>query len=46
MIYPDMPPSRRREIADACCDNFGRTFIENFSGAELAARVATMPVSG
>lgn len=35
LIYPDMPPLERRQIADAVCDNFGRTLIENYSHAEF-----------
>ena len=29
LIFPDMPPARRREISRAVLDNFGRTAIEN-----------------
>lgn len=46
MIYPDMPASKRREIADACCDNFGRTIIENYSWQELGARMAQVTPTG
>lgn len=44
MIYPDMKPARRREVAGLVCDNFGRTLIENYSWAELDARLSdTVP---
>ena len=29
-IYPEMPLKEKRRIADAVCDNAGRTFIENY----------------
>jgi len=38
--FPDWPEARRRTVADAALDNFGRTVIENYSGAEMAARLA------
>ena len=45
MIYPDMPASARRQMARACCDNFGRTLIENYSWAEFGAHLAdTQPI--
>jgi KDO2-lipid IV(A) lauroyltransferase len=31
LVFPDMPAARRREIARAMLDNFGRTAIENYS---------------
>lgn len=40
LIFPDMAPTRRREIARAVLDNFGRTAIENYSPAEQLARAA------
>ncbi|WP_322892132.1 MULTISPECIES: lysophospholipid acyltransferase family protein [unclassified Yoonia] len=44
LIYPDMPAARRRDLAHACCDNFGRTLIENYSWHDFAAHLAgTMP---
>ncbi|MBE0414147.1 lysophospholipid acyltransferase family protein [Yoonia sp.] len=46
-IYPDMPAADRRALAEACCDNFGRTLIENYAWAEFGARVAdTRPTGG
>lgn len=46
LIYPDMTPSRRREIAEGVCDNFGRTIIENYSYEELSARLKETPLNG
>lgn len=46
LIWPDMPPDRRRAIAQACCDNFGRTLIENYSRAGFRARVEHGTLSG
>jgi KDO2-lipid IV(A) lauroyltransferase len=46
LIYPDMPAAARRRLANASCDNFGRTVIENFSPREFAARVAQTPPQG
>lgn len=44
LIYPQMDLAERRHLARACCDNFGRTLIENYSWAEFGARLAgTMP---
>lgn len=45
-IYPDMPTHRRRRIARAVCDNFGRTLIENFSWEEFSARLTGTPLTG
>jgi KDO2-lipid IV(A) lauroyltransferase len=46
LIYPDMTATRRHEIAAACCDNFGRTLIENYSWQDLGARMALSKPSG
>ena len=45
-IHPDMPTAERRRIATAVCDNFGRTLIENYSAAELHARLADTKPTG
>lgn len=37
-IFPDLSKAQRRRIADAVLDNFGRTAIENYSGADQLAR--------
>lgn len=38
LIWPDLPPAQRRQIADQALDNAGRTLIENYSTAEFTAR--------
>ncbi len=45
LIYPDMPKAERQRLARACCDNFGRTLIENYSWRDFGAHLAgTLPV--
>ena len=46
MIWPDMLEADRHAIADACCDNAGRTLIENYSTRTLMARMAQTPIEG
>ena len=46
MIYPEMPAPKRRQIAAECCDNFGRTLIENYSWQDLGARMAPSKPEG
>lgn len=46
MIWPEMPLTERRRIADAVADNFGRTLIENYSHPEFGQRLAGTPVTG
>jgi Kdo2-lipid IVA lauroyltransferase/acyltransferase len=46
LVRPDWSGARRREVADAALDNFGRTLIENYSHRELGARLASTPLSG
>lgn len=46
LIYPDMPQQERKAIARACCDNFGRTIIENYSWPELGERMAQVTPTG
>jgi Kdo2-lipid IVA lauroyltransferase/acyltransferase len=46
MIYPDMAPHQHAELARACCDNFGRTLIENYSWRDFAARLAKTDPQG
>jgi KDO2-lipid IV(A) lauroyltransferase len=46
LIYPDMNPAARQTLARACCDNFGRTIIENYSWKELGVRMAQVIPSG
>lgn len=45
-IYTDMPETERLEIANACLDNAGRTFIENYSAKDFPARLAKNPLTG
>lgn len=46
LIWPDMAPNDRRALAKKVCNNFGRTMIENYSGADFAAQIAKANVSG
>ncbi len=41
MIFPDIAADDRRRLARAVADNVGRTLIENYSGAEFLARLAS-----
>lgn len=45
-ICPDLPAARRREIADGCLNNAGRTFIENYSAQDFPARMADVTPEG
>ena len=44
--WPDRPLSERNAIADQVCDNVGRTLIENYSTADLMARMARVAPEG
>jgi KDO2-lipid IV(A) lauroyltransferase len=46
MIYPQMPDSEQRRVADAVCDNFGRTLIENYSWNDLGRRLQNTAITG
>ncbi|WP_341366384.1 lysophospholipid acyltransferase family protein [Yoonia sp. BS5-3] len=46
MIYPEMPVPERQRIAKACCDNFGRTLIENYAWQEFGQRLARTEPKG
>ena len=46
IIYPDMGVIDRRQLAEACCDNFGRTIIENYSWEEFGERLGSIEASG
>lgn len=46
LIYPDMSQADRRSTAEGCCDNFGRTLIENYSWQDFAARLAQTCATG
>ena len=45
-VWPDMPQSEQRAIAEAAIDNLGRALIENYDPAEMLRRGAEYPVSG
>ena len=45
-IYPSMSTTKRRQLAEQVCDNFGRTMIENYSYKEFGKRLASSPISG
>lgn len=46
LIWPDLPASRRADIAGKCLNNVGRTFIENYSQHEFPARMARNAPAG
>ena len=46
LIYPDMSAVKRRALAAACCDNFGRTIIENYSWQAFGQRLAETTPTG
>ena len=45
-IYPKMQLKEKNRIADAVCDNAGRTFIENYDVQSLKARLSNVPIQG
>lgn len=46
-IWPDLPETRRHQIASRCLNNVGRSFIENYSADDFPARMAQLtPVGG
>ncbi len=46
LIYPDIGVIDRRRLAEKCCDNFGRTIIENYSWQEFGERLAQTQPTG
>lgn len=46
LIYPDMGVIDRRQLAERCCDNFGRTIIENYSWQEFGEKLAQTKPTG
>lgn len=46
LVYPDMSATKRRQLASACCENFGRTIIENYSWREFGEKLSTTKPSG
>lgn len=46
LIWPDMPQAERRQIADRCLNNVGRTLIENYSADDFPARMSGNVLTG
>lgn len=46
LVYPDMGVINRRQIAEQCCDNFGRTIIENYSWHEFGDKLHNIKPQG
>lgn len=46
MVYPEMTAIKRRQIAAACCDNFGRTIIENYSWQDFGKQLMNIKPQG
>lgn len=46
LVYPDMAAAKRRQLASACCDNFGRTIIENYSWRDFGEKLSTTRPTG
>jgi KDO2-lipid IV(A) lauroyltransferase len=46
LIYPEMKAPQRKQIARDCCNNFGRTLIENYSWQEFSDRLAKTTPTG
>lgn len=46
MIYPEMAHDQRHRIARAVCNNFGRTFIENYSRAGFFKQLESAKITG
>ncbi|MGP6085693.1 lysophospholipid acyltransferase family protein [Antarctobacter jejuensis] len=45
-VWPETPPARKREIAEAAITNLGRAIIENYDPQEMKRRGAAYPVTG
>lgn len=45
-VCPELSATARKEIANGCLNNFGRSFIENYSGQEFHQRLAGTPLTG
>ncbi|MEO1639458.1 MAG: lysophospholipid acyltransferase family protein [Pseudomonadota bacterium] len=46
LIYPGLGVLDRRTLAEECCENFGRTLIENYSWQEFGERLRTTDAEG
>lgn len=45
-VFPELPEAEVRRLADAVCNNVGRTLIEIYSGKEFLDRVEDTPIEG
>ena len=46
LIYPELDITARKQIANRCLNNVGRSFIENYSPDDFLKRMAATPLSG
>ncbi|MBM1311833.1 lauroyl acyltransferase [Sulfitobacter mediterraneus] len=46
LIHPEMGEDQRQQIASACLNNVGRSFIENYSARDFPARMAKITPEG
>jgi Kdo2-lipid IVA lauroyltransferase/acyltransferase len=46
LVRPDLAEAERHRIAEACLDNVGRSFIENYSARDFPARMASITPRG
>lgn len=45
-VWPNLSNAKKRKIARACCDNLGRTLIENYSSGQLGDIAKNCTISG
>lgn len=45
-VWPEMDQDEKRRIAEGCCNNFGRTTIENYSLKDLFKRADSTTLTG
>jgi KDO2-lipid IV(A) lauroyltransferase len=46
LVWPDLPATRRAQIASKCLNNVGRTLIENYSAKDFPKRMADNVLTG
>jgi len=46
LIYPELDITARKQIANRCLNNFGRSFIENYSPDDFLKRMAETSLTG
>lgn len=46
LIWPEMPPAERTQLASRCLNNVGRTFIENYSSQDFPQRMRSAAPNG